>query len=61
MVNRKNKHKRGYNQPNFFGTVQNVFIASMKKGQFVIDIIGITLLTMVLKLSSTDTKEITFK
>lgn len=59
-MGKKNRGK-GYNNPNFWGMMQNVLIASLNKGQFIIGLIGFIFLIMVLKLTPEDTKELLIK
>ena len=47
---------RSYHRPNGWGMIQNVLIASLNKGQFIIGIIGMIFIILVLKLSSSDSK-----
>ncbi|ALU75243.1 MULTISPECIES: hypothetical protein [Tenacibaculum] len=56
MSARKSKGKNEYNKPNFWGMMQNVLIASMNKGQFLLGVVGLAFLIMILKLTPEDTK-----
>ncbi len=58
MAANKSKKRNDYNKPNFWGMMQNVLIASMNKGQFVIGVIGLAFLIMILKLTPDDTKSL---
>ena len=51
--NKKNK-KRNYNQPNFWGMIQNVLIASLNKGQFLLGIIAIVVIILAIKVETKD-------
>ena len=48
--------KRTFNRPNLWGMIQNVLIASLNKGQFLLGIIGLGFIIMIVKLSPADTK-----
>jgi len=52
------KKIKNYNNPNFWGMIQNVLIASLNKGQFIIGIFGIIVIILVIKLPSSDTKDL---
>lgn len=54
----KNRKTNNYHQPNLWGMIQNVLIASIKKGQFLMGILGIIAIIMVAKLSPEDTKDL---
>ena len=56
MAKNKNKKINNYNRPNFWGMMQNVLIASLNKGQFLIGLIGFIFIIMVVKLTPEDTK-----
>ena len=53
---RPSKKKNDYNNPNFWGMIQNVLIASMNKGQFLLGVVGLAFLIMIIKLTPEDTK-----
>lgn len=52
------KRIKNYNNPNFWGMIQNVLIASLNKGQFIIGIVGIVLIILTIKLPSNDAKDL---
>lgn len=52
------KKSNDYNRPNFWGMIQNILIASLNKGQFLIGFVGLIFLIMVLKLTQEDTKNL---
>ncbi len=43
---------------NFWGMIQNVLIASLNKGQLMIGFVGMILLVMTIKMSSSDIKDV---
>lgn len=47
--------RRTFNRPNLWGMIQNVLIASLNKGQFIVGIIGLCFIIMIVKLSAEDT------
>ncbi|MEO8516556.1 MAG: hypothetical protein ABI426_07425 [Flavobacterium sp.] len=53
-----NKKVSDYNKPNFWGMIQNVLIAALNKGQFLLGFVGLILMIMVLKLTQEDTKSL---
>ncbi|MDV3756812.1 hypothetical protein CMU20_17520 [Elizabethkingia anophelis] len=50
-------NRRNFNRPNLWGMIQNVLIASLNKGQFLIGIVGLCIIIMIIKLSPEDTKD----
>ena len=55
------KGNKDYNRPNFWGMIQNVLIASLNKGQFLMGFLGLIMIILVLKLTPEDTKKLLSK
>ncbi len=47
----QNNRKQNYNNPNFWGMIQNIMIAGMNKGQLLPTIFGLILIILALKIS----------
>lgn len=53
MTARKSTRKNNYNNPNFWGMIQNVLIASLNKGQLITGFLGLCFLIMIQKTPKT--------